>query len=299
MVWLDDKDIWFGFPEFFDGFVGRPEPQGLELLGEFVGDEPVLHMPAHLIDRGVVEGLDGRFLDGSHHAFGLAVGPWMVWLGQPMLDAVFLADAFEDMDQPPRLAAARVLDELDTVVGQHRVDPIGHGFDQYLQKGSRRQLGGAAIDTGEDQLRGAVDRDIEETLAAFVTQLGDIDVEVANLVGLELLRLLPVSLGQARDAVALQAAMQRRARQVRDHIRDCQEFRVWLGIMGEKETHYVETVFSLMPNRFARLATEASDRCSSPRTACVVLTLPCKTWPIIPPAAMAIILHHHTLGLNT
>ena len=53
------------------------------------------------------------------------------------------------------------------------------------------------------------------------------------------------------------------------------------------------------PDRFARLATEACDRCSSPRMACVVLALPCKICPIDPSAAMAINLHHHMLGPNT
>jgi hypothetical protein len=43
-------------------------------------------------------------------------------------------------------------------------------------------------------------------------------VEVADWVGLEALAggLVAVGFGQARDAVALEAAMQRRARQVRD-----------------------------------------------------------------------------------
>lgn len=46
-------------------------------------------------------------------------------------------------------------------------------------------------------------------------------MEVADLVILELLRLLSVSLGQATDAMPLQAAMQGRAVQVRDRVLEC------------------------------------------------------------------------------
>jgi len=51
-----------------------------------------------------------------------------------------------------------------------------------------------------------------------MTQLGDVDMEVADLVGLEPLRLLAVGFRQTRDSVTLQAAMQRRAREVRDDV---------------------------------------------------------------------------------
>ena len=47
-----------------------------------------------------MERLDGSFLDGSVHAFGLAIGPWVIWLGQLVQDAVFLADTVTLFDQP-------------------------------------------------------------------------------------------------------------------------------------------------------------------------------------------------------
>src|SRR3546814_12126933 len=43
---------------------------------------------AQFIDRRVTEGFDGGLLDGAHHPFGLAVGPWVIGLGEAMLDAV-------------------------------------------------------------------------------------------------------------------------------------------------------------------------------------------------------------------
>lgn len=44
-----------------------------------------------------MEGFDGRFLDGPHHAFGLAVGLGMVGFRQPILDAILLGDTTEDV----------------------------------------------------------------------------------------------------------------------------------------------------------------------------------------------------------
>ena len=60
-----------------------------------------------------MEGFDGRFLDGSDHSLGLAVRPGVIGLGQPVLDAVFLADPLKDVDQPSPALAALELDELE------------------------------------------------------------------------------------------------------------------------------------------------------------------------------------------
>lgn len=54
----------------------------------------------------------------------------------------------------------------------------------------------------------------------------------------------------------------------------------------EVRDRYLITVFSLIPYRFASVATEPSDRCSFTRAAYVVLALPWRSWPIMPSAAM-------------
>lgn len=41
----------------------------------------------------VVVTLHRGIFERTIHPFNLAIRPWMVWLGQPMLDAVFTADA--------------------------------------------------------------------------------------------------------------------------------------------------------------------------------------------------------------
>jgi hypothetical protein len=56
------------------------------------------------------------------------------------------------------------IDDLHTVVRQDGLDRIGHYLDGHLEERGSRQLGRSAIDTGEDQLRGSVDRSEEEAL---------------------------------------------------------------------------------------------------------------------------------------
>jgi hypothetical protein len=70
----------------------------------------------------------------------------------------------------------------------------------------------------EGELAGPVDGDEQIELALDGLHLGDVDMEEPDRVGFELLpgRLVAVDVRQPADAVALQAAVQRRARQVRD-----------------------------------------------------------------------------------
>ena len=62
-------------------------------MGEVVGIEEVGQMAAKLFVAVVVIPFDRGILDRAVHAFDLAIGPWMVWLGQAMLDTV---QAFHD-----------------------------------------------------------------------------------------------------------------------------------------------------------------------------------------------------------
>ena len=74
MVWFSDEEFWFYGAEFLDGFEGRAEPQGVELLCEVVGRQPVPHVAAQVVDRAVMEVSGGRLLDGADHPFGLVHG---------------------------------------------------------------------------------------------------------------------------------------------------------------------------------------------------------------------------------
>jgi hypothetical protein len=67
------------------------------------------------------------------------------------------------------------------------------------------------VQFGEGELGGPVDRNEEVELSLLGPHLGDVDVEEADRVALELRaqRLVAVGLGQPRDAMTLEATMQR------------------------------------------------------------------------------------------
>jgi hypothetical protein len=69
---------------------------------------------------------------------------------------------------------------------------------------------GLFLQRNKCELRSSVDRHEQIELAFFGADLSDIDVKVADRVGLEfaLVRCFAFYLGQARNAVAKQAAMQ-------------------------------------------------------------------------------------------
>ncbi len=74
----------------------------------------------------MVEAFDGRFLDGSAHPLDLAVGPRMVRFGEPVLDAVRLADHVEThLTRPSRVAVTRLLGELNAIA--HWKEPVRDG----------------------------------------------------------------------------------------------------------------------------------------------------------------------------
>jgi hypothetical protein len=173
---------------------------------------------------GIVEGLDGGLLHRPVHAFGLAVRPRVVGLGEAVLDAVLVADAVEDVAAEDRLdlgMAAAVpgqVGEGHAVVGQHRVDRVGERGHDLAQEGGAVQLGVGVVEGDVGELGHPVDRQEHEEPAFAEAQLADVDVDVADR-GLgeasALGGLLRVS-RQAGDAVAPQAAVQGAPGQPRD-----------------------------------------------------------------------------------
>jgi len=73
----------------------------------------------------VVEALDGRLFDGPVHPLDLPVGPRMVRFGEPVLDAILLADHVEaHLTRPGGVAVAGLLGELDAIIGQDGMDAV-------------------------------------------------------------------------------------------------------------------------------------------------------------------------------
>ncbi len=104
-----------------------------------------------------------------------------------------------------------MLGELDAVIGQDRVDAVGHGGQQVLEELPCCPAVGLVDQLRDRELARAIDADEQVELAFGGLHLGDIDVEEANWVALEALslRLVALDVWQAGDAVPLQATVQR------------------------------------------------------------------------------------------
>lgn len=209
-------------PAFADELVGGQAFQRLEPPAEVVGDDEVGEMPFELCVIVVVVAPDGRVLDGAVHAFDLAVSPRMRRLCQAMLDVEIGAGRLEGVAAeghalgPHRLdvfwrpAIPGGLGEVGAVVRQYDVDLIGNGLGEVTQEVACDAPGRLPVQLDEGELGRPVDGDQQVKPAFGRLHLGDVDMEEADRVDLELLLrgLFAVDVGQAPDAVALQAAVQ-------------------------------------------------------------------------------------------
>lgn len=135
---------------FADELVGREAFEGLQSSPEVVGFDEVLEVPSQLVVAVVVEALDGGVLDGAVHPLHLSVGPRMIDFGEPVLDAVLVANPVEDVVE--RIFVTRVIGELDAVVRQHRVDGVGNRCDQIAQELGRDHLARLLVEFGVGEL---------------------------------------------------------------------------------------------------------------------------------------------------
>ena len=184
------------------------------MLGEVAGRHEGEDMGAQGFGGAVVERLGGCVLDGSVHAFGLAVGPGMTGLGEPVLDGVLVAHAVERVAHGVRLGRG-VLGERGAVVGEHDADLVGDGLDDAAQeRGAGCHVGGG-VDLGVDDLADTIDGQDRVHFAPSGAELGTADVIVADPRLLECLAFGTGRLirGQAGDVVAGQVAVQGVARE--------------------------------------------------------------------------------------
>jgi hypothetical protein len=216
-VWVGYKAFGLFLPAGADELIGSEAGESLETLGEVVSVEEGGEVFAQLGVIVVVIGAHGGFLDGAVHAFDLAVGPGMVGLGEAMLDAMAAAGPVERMSSQQGRGALAVLGqigELDAVIGEHGVDPVRHRLDQGVEEGRGGFDVGPLDELGKSELGRAIHRDEKVELALGGADFGEIDVEVADGIGLELLLSggkSALEFRQAADAVARQAPVQRRA----------------------------------------------------------------------------------------
>ena len=138
-----------------------------------------------------------------------------------MLNAVLIANLVEAMNpvaRRPTIAVERQIRELDAIVGKDCMQPIGHGCDQGFKEDDRCGTIGLFMQLDEGELRGSVDSNEYIEFAFLRPDFGNVDVEEADRVKLELFLRGRVAfdLRQPTDAMTLQAAMQGRACQMLD-----------------------------------------------------------------------------------
>ena len=165
---IESKSIRFYLPAFADEFVGRVAIERLESFGEVVGSNEYAEVDTQLVVGVVVVALYSGLFDGAVHALDLPVRLGMIGLGEAVVDAVQKTDPVKRMAAKVgrgSLAILRQIGELDAVVGEHGMDPIGDSCDQRLEE-SRRSLHIGTFDQlHESELRSAVDGHKEIELA--------------------------------------------------------------------------------------------------------------------------------------
>ena len=98
---------------------------------------------------------------------------------------------------------------MDAVVCENRVDLVGDGLDECFEKIGRRLPIGSVVQLGVDEFGRPIDGHEEVELTFLGPHFGDVDVEIADGIGLELLlgRFVPFRLRQPADGVTLKTAM--------------------------------------------------------------------------------------------
>ena len=142
------------------------------------------------------------------HAFHLTIGPGMVGFGEAVLDAKLLADALKDVLQGVSIALA--VGELNAVISEHGGNLVGDGGHQVAEELGGDHVVGLFVPLGIGKFARTVNGDKQVELAFFRADRRDVDMDVAQGIGLELLlrRCITFHRRQAVDAVPLQAAME-------------------------------------------------------------------------------------------
>lgn len=227
MGWIEFEVLGLFCPSFADELVRGKTFEGLESAGEVVGGNEVGQVSAQLVMGFIVKAFDGGVFECPVHAFDLPIGPRMLGFCKPVVDVVLGAGVLEGVGAKEFASLDGQLDfrrgragvsrrsEVGAVIGKHRMHLVRDGFEQSPKEVAGYPPGGFFVHLDEGELRGSVDGNEEIQPALLGTDLGDVDMEVPDRIGLELLADGPVALHlrQAADAMAQKTTMQRRPAQ--------------------------------------------------------------------------------------
>ena len=139
---------------FTDELVRREAFEDLQSSPEVVGADEGDEVVTQLVMIVVGKAFGGRVLDRAVHSFNLAVRPRVLDLGQPVLKLMLAADPVEDVLEG--LYVPIMIGELDAVIGEHDVEPVGHGGDEIAQYGSYGHFPGLTVQFNESKFGCAV-----------------------------------------------------------------------------------------------------------------------------------------------
>src|SRR5437763_10002054 len=121
---VEDEATWLFCPGIADVLIGREPFEDLETASEVVGRDEVDQVGSELVVAVIVIAVDGRLFDRAVHPLDLPIGPWVMGLGQAMLDAVGSADLIEWVDpvsSGPAITVCWQGGDLNTGSGPHRI----------------------------------------------------------------------------------------------------------------------------------------------------------------------------------
>jgi hypothetical protein len=124
--------------------------------GETIGRYEVREVHPQLVVAPVVKAFDGRFLNRAVRSLDLTVGPR---IGLVSRCSMSLASQIMTKRIWRDQAVLRLCAELDAVVGQDRVDAVGHGFQRTFEEIPSRWPVSIIDELGNGELAGAVDAD--------------------------------------------------------------------------------------------------------------------------------------------
>ena len=142
---IESESLRLFCPELTDALEGRETAKTLESLRKVVRLEKGGQVGAETVVRLVVEPPDRSVFDGTVHPFDLAIGPRVVEFREAMLDSVLRTGQVERMGTKRLMIRQQLLNlfnapatmrrgEVEAVIGEHRMNPIGDMLDQPAKK---------------------------------------------------------------------------------------------------------------------------------------------------------------------
>jgi hypothetical protein len=192
--------------------IGRKACERLESRREVRGQQEGLQRRLQMVMALVVIRFHGRGLECAVHPCHVAIRPRLVGVGQPLVAARRLAAALTE--RLPGVSVARAVGGSEPVSGQYRVHRARNRGHQRPEALSRTHGRGFGMELGIRNFPGPVQGDNAGERTVCRADRGEVAMAVAAWRGLalRLARLLPGHVGQAAEAMPLEAALPCRSR---------------------------------------------------------------------------------------